>query len=342
MERNRFVSHVHRKRPKGRQRLVESCLIGRKAIIPNCGRACFIDHFKRPVGRLKPIDGGYYPAYLKGWARFMYEDKLTLVEVGDCVHQRPGIVHYLFETWNIWRSPDQPTLARRKCLVYAKHQRRRLLDLTRCENRGSLPRVDASEYKQRVHAIDSEAVGMQELSSEGRKIVDDLTRRHGVGSDAVTALICALERGNGAQAQFNHPDLGGMGQWSQGCMIMIGEMFKSRPQTPRRRALPRDRQPPALSTVALPARCGPYSIAGSKRRLRRGQSDCTASFRPSTSTSRIASRTRSAWSSRSNFLRRARSAFTLVIVHHRFGNPFHLAHRYGQHVSPVQYNPRLQ
>jgi len=33
---------------------------------------------------------------LKGWARFMYEDKVTLVAQGDCVHQRPGIVHYLF------------------------------------------------------------------------------------------------------------------------------------------------------------------------------------------------------------------------------------------------------
>ena len=30
---------------------------------------------------------------LKGWARFMYNDKLTLVKTGDCVHQRPGIVH---------------------------------------------------------------------------------------------------------------------------------------------------------------------------------------------------------------------------------------------------------
>ena len=66
---------------------------------------------------------------------------------------------------------------------------------------------------------------MHELSSEGRKIVDDLARRHGVGSDAGAALLCALELGNGAQAQFNHPDLGGMGQWSQGGMIMIGDMF---------------------------------------------------------------------------------------------------------------------
>ena len=34
---------------------------------------------------------------LKGWARFMYEDKETLVAAGDCVHQRPGVVHYLFD-----------------------------------------------------------------------------------------------------------------------------------------------------------------------------------------------------------------------------------------------------
>jgi len=42
---------------------------------------------------------------LKGWARFMYEDKITLVKAGDCVHQRPGIVHYLFDY-----SPDMEYL----------------------------------------------------------------------------------------------------------------------------------------------------------------------------------------------------------------------------------------
>lgn len=41
----------------------------------------------------------------KGWARFMYEDKETLVKAGDCVHQRPGIVHYLFDY-----SPDMEYL----------------------------------------------------------------------------------------------------------------------------------------------------------------------------------------------------------------------------------------
>jgi mannose-6-phosphate isomerase-like protein (cupin superfamily) len=34
---------------------------------------------------------------LKGWARFMYEDKETLVSAGDCIHQAPGIRHFLFD-----------------------------------------------------------------------------------------------------------------------------------------------------------------------------------------------------------------------------------------------------
>ncbi len=42
---------------------------------------------------------------LKGWARFMYETKETLVKAGDCVHQRPGIRHYLFDY-----SPDMEYL----------------------------------------------------------------------------------------------------------------------------------------------------------------------------------------------------------------------------------------
>lgn len=42
---------------------------------------------------------------LKGWARFMYGDQETLVKAGDCVHQAPGIVHYLFDY-----SPDMEYL----------------------------------------------------------------------------------------------------------------------------------------------------------------------------------------------------------------------------------------
>lgn len=66
---------------------------------------------------------------------------------------------------------------------------------------------------------------MQDLSPEGLKLVDEIARRHGVSSEAVATLLRALALGNGVQAQFNHPDLGGMGQWSQGGMIMVGDMF---------------------------------------------------------------------------------------------------------------------
>jgi mannose-6-phosphate isomerase-like protein (cupin superfamily) len=42
---------------------------------------------------------------LKGWAKFMYENEEHLVAAGDCVHQRPGITHYLFDY-----SPDMEYL----------------------------------------------------------------------------------------------------------------------------------------------------------------------------------------------------------------------------------------
>jgi quercetin dioxygenase-like cupin family protein len=42
---------------------------------------------------------------IKGWAKFMYGDQETLVSAGDMVHQRPGIVHFLFDY-----SPDMEYL----------------------------------------------------------------------------------------------------------------------------------------------------------------------------------------------------------------------------------------
>ena len=66
---------------------------------------------------------------------------------------------------------------------------------------------------------------MQNLTPEGLRIVVDVAKRHGVSLDAAVTLLGALAQGNGRQAQFDHPDLGGMGQWSQGGMIMVGDMF---------------------------------------------------------------------------------------------------------------------
>jgi quercetin dioxygenase-like cupin family protein len=34
---------------------------------------------------------------IRGWAKFDYDGVDTLVEAGDCVHQRPGIVHSLYD-----------------------------------------------------------------------------------------------------------------------------------------------------------------------------------------------------------------------------------------------------
>jgi hypothetical protein len=46
-----------------------------------------------------------------------------------------------------------------------------------------------------------------------------------VNGDAAVVLLGALVRGNATQAQFDHPDLGGMGQWSQSGLVMVGDMF---------------------------------------------------------------------------------------------------------------------
>lgn len=54
--------------------------------------------------------------------------------------------------------------------------------------------------------------------------IETLGMRHGFSREAVSALADALHRGGGAQAQFNHSELGGMGQWSRGGMIMIGAL----------------------------------------------------------------------------------------------------------------------
>jgi hypothetical protein len=68
---------------------------------------------------------------------------------------------------------------------------------------------------------------MTELTPEGQRAVEDAARRYGMSTDAVRVLLEALVASGGGMAQFNHPDLGGMGQWSSGGMIMIGDMFNN-------------------------------------------------------------------------------------------------------------------
>ncbi len=40
-------------------------------------------------------------------------------------------------------------------------------------------------------------------------------------------MLQSVINGNGAMAQFNHPEFGGSGQWMKGGMIMLGDMFNN-------------------------------------------------------------------------------------------------------------------
>jgi hypothetical protein len=66
---------------------------------------------------------------------------------------------------------------------------------------------------------------MDQLSPKGRQLVNDLARRHGFSTDAVSEMLWAVRNGNGTMAQFGHPEFGGSGQWMKGGMIMLGDMF---------------------------------------------------------------------------------------------------------------------
>jgi hypothetical protein len=66
---------------------------------------------------------------------------------------------------------------------------------------------------------------MQPLTPHGQKIIETLAQRYGVSTGAVMAMLHALVEGNGTMAQFSHPEFGGMVQWTQGGMTMVGDMF---------------------------------------------------------------------------------------------------------------------
>jgi hypothetical protein len=68
---------------------------------------------------------------------------------------------------------------------------------------------------------------MESLSPEGQRIIEELARKYDVSTQAVTTLLQALISGHGTMAQFNDPELGGLGQWAQGGMTMIGDMFNN-------------------------------------------------------------------------------------------------------------------
>jgi hypothetical protein len=66
---------------------------------------------------------------------------------------------------------------------------------------------------------------MQQLTPEGQNIVNDIAQRYNLSQDAVVCMLAAVNSGGGRMAQFNCPELGGGGQWMQGGMTMVGDMF---------------------------------------------------------------------------------------------------------------------
>ena len=68
---------------------------------------------------------------------------------------------------------------------------------------------------------------MPNLSAEGNQLVQNLAQRHGVSTDAITHMLIAVYNGNGTMAQFGHPEFGGSGQWMQGGMTMVSDLFNN-------------------------------------------------------------------------------------------------------------------
>ncbi len=68
---------------------------------------------------------------------------------------------------------------------------------------------------------------MDMLTDHGVALRDMLTTRYGLSPDAALTMMMAVHNGGGSQAQFSHPELGGMGQWSMGGMTMVGDMFNT-------------------------------------------------------------------------------------------------------------------
>jgi hypothetical protein len=68
-------------------------------------------------------------------------------------------------------------------------------------------------------------ISTRQLAPQGDQAIRDLAQRYGVSTDAVRTLLFAVSAGGGTLAQFDHPELGGSGQWMSGGMTMVGDMF---------------------------------------------------------------------------------------------------------------------
>jgi hypothetical protein len=68
-------------------------------------------------------------------------------------------------------------------------------------------------------------ISTRQLTPKGDRAIRDLAQHYGVSVEAVRTLLFAVSAGGGTLAQFDHPELGGSGQWMSGGMTMVGDMF---------------------------------------------------------------------------------------------------------------------
>lgn len=67
---------------------------------------------------------------------------------------------------------------------------------------------------------------MNTFTQHGQNVVADLSQRYQLSRDSTIQMIYAVSNGGGTMAQFNCPELGG-GQWMQGGMTMVSDMFNN-------------------------------------------------------------------------------------------------------------------
>ena len=108
--------------------------------------------------------------------------------------------------------------------------------------------------------------------------IESIARRHDVPLDAAERVLESLARNGGRMAQFSHPALGGMGQWHDGGMTMVGDMFndalKARVSAlcsdlvPLAHLAARSSSSTASSGAWWPSKLGTPSSAGSQNNAR--------------------------------------------------------------------------
>jgi hypothetical protein len=65
---------------------------------------------------------------------------------------------------------------------------------------------------------------MQNLTPDGQQLVNNICARYGLSPNSAVHMIIAVNNGGGTMAQFSCPELGS-GQWMQGGMTMVSDMF---------------------------------------------------------------------------------------------------------------------